>query len=143
VDQEEITTMRRFIHVSLAVAALAAIGIAAHAQEGRREGEYRPDRVDALVERVHQDLDRAYSVWHLSGGERGRLNHAEHQLRDFAKHWHEGRFDKDKLDDSIGAVQHVLDNNHMRGPVREDLSRDVMTLRRMREAYDRHELGGR
>jgi hypothetical protein len=133
--------MRHFSNGLLTAAALLAFGMAAYAQRGPREGPYRPDRVDALVQRVHEDLTRGYDAWHLSGGDRDRLTHAEHQLRDFAHRWHRGRFDKGKLDDAIAAVQHVLDNNHLRGPERDALWQDVTALRRMREAYDRHELG--
>ncbi len=103
-------------------------------------GMYAPDSVSALVERVHVDLNQAYGGFHFSGGDRGRLNNAEKQLRDFAKKWHRGRFDKGELDDSIGSIQHVLDNNHMPPGVRQALDRDVNELRAMREAYDRHEL---
>ncbi|MFN7995619.1 MAG: hypothetical protein U0Q18_18560 [Bryobacteraceae bacterium] len=130
--------MRRLIQAVLLAAILAAL---MHAQYGPRGGPYYPDRVDALIERVHTDLERGYGVWRLSGGDRDRLTHAEHQLRDFAKHWHRGHFDKDKLDDSIAAVQHVLDNNHLTGRERDMLWQDVTALRRMREAYDRHEIG--
>jgi hypothetical protein len=100
-----------------------------------------PDRVDALVERVHADLNHGYAVWRLSDGDRDRLNHAERELREFAKQWRRRKFDKDKLDDSIAAVQHVLDNNHLKGRERDDLWHDVSELRNMREAYDRHEIG--
>jgi hypothetical protein len=47
------------------------------------------------------------------------------------------------LDGSIGAIQHVLDDNHLRGGERDALWNDVGELRGMREAYDRHEIGYR
>jgi hypothetical protein len=114
----------------------------AQAQYGRDE-RYRPDSVSALIDRVHEDLNRGYAAWHLSDGDRDRLTHAEHQLRDFAKKWQRGKFDKGELDESIAAVQHVLDNNHLSGRERDALWSDVEELRRMREAYDRHEIGYR
>jgi|SRR5579862_2520712 len=120
--------------VSLALATLA------QAQFGRDE-RYRPEAVSALIDRVHEDLNRGYRAWHLAEGDRDRLTHAEHQLRDFARHWHDGRFDKGDLDDAIGAIQHVLDNNHLSGRERDALWNDVGELRGMREAYDRHEIG--
>jgi len=125
-------------YLVLAPAVLLACAAVANAQY--RDHRYDPDSVSGLIERVHVDLDRAYNAWHVSGGERGRLNHAENELRDFAKKWHRGRFDKGELDDAIAAVQHVLDNNHMNGREREALSEDVGQLRAMREAYDRHEI---
>ncbi len=130
--------MRRLVYICLLAATLALF---AHAQYGPPGGPYHPDRVDALVDRVHEDLNHGYRVWRLSGGDRDRLNHAEHELREFAKDWRHGKFNKGKLDDAIAAVQHVLDNNHLTGRERDVLWEDVTALRRMREAYDRHEIG--
>jgi hypothetical protein len=96
-----------------------------------------------MVDRVHQDLNRGYDVWHLRHDDRDRLNHAEKQLRDFSHDWGHGRFNKGDLDQSIAGIQHVLDNNHLSGPERDALWNDVQSLRGMREAYDRHEIGYR
>ena len=101
---------------------------------------YHPREVSALVDRVHDDLNRAYGVWHASGGDRDRLNHAEKQLRDFAQKWNKGRFDKGELDEAIAGLQHVLDNNRLPDRERDALSSDVANLRGMREAYNRHEI---
>ena len=102
---------------------------------------YDPQSVSALVDQVHTDLNRAYSSWHLSGGDRDRLNNAEKELREFAQKWSNHNFDKGKLDDAIGSIQHVLDNNKLPGRERDAISDDVAQLRNMREAYDRHEIG--
>lgn len=133
--------MRQFINGCITAAAFIAFGIVLQAQWGPRGGPYQPDSVSALVNRVHTDLNRGYDAWHLSHGDRDRLTHAEHQLRDFSGHWRQGKFDKGNLDDAIGAIQHVLDNNHLNGRERDALWEDVSQLRRMREAYDRHEIG--
>jgi hypothetical protein len=122
---------------------LATAGPLLQAQFGPPNGLYRPEAVSALIDRVHGDLNRGYEVWHLRGSDRGRLTHAEHQLRNFAQDWSRGKFDKDDLDESIAAIQHVLDNNHLTGRERDALWGDVENLRRMREAYDRHEIGRR
>jgi hypothetical protein len=111
------------------------------AQYGPSGGPYQPDSVSSLVEKVHADLNRGYDQWHLSKGDRERLNKAEKQLREFASDWHRGKFDKGNLDDAIAAVQHVLDNNHLSGEARDALGQDVEQLRNMREAYNRHEIG--
>jgi hypothetical protein len=105
-----------------------------------RRSEYEPQAVNALVDQVHNDLNRAYSAWHLRYGDRDRLNNAERQLREFAQKWDNRRFDKGELDDAIGAIQHVLDNNRLEGHDRDAISDDVNRLRNMREAYDRHEI---
>ena len=121
--------------------AFVAIGTLARAQYGPPGGPYQPNSVNALVDRVHADLNRGYGEWRISHNDRNRLNDAEKRLRSFARDWQHGRFDKDDLDDSISAVQHVLDNNHLSGAARDALWDDVQSLRRMREAYDRHEIG--
>jgi hypothetical protein len=114
---------------------------AARAQFGP-ENRYSPTEVSALVDRVHQDLNHAYGVRKFSDSDRDRLNKAEKELREFAQKWTQAKFDKDDLDDAIGAIQHVLDDNHkLPTDARDSLSDDVARLRRMREAYDRHEIG--
>src|SRR5882724_2360581 len=117
--------------------AFAAFGVAQYGPEG---GPYFPDKIDALIDQVHADLNHGYGVWHVSDGDRKRLNHAGEQLREFAKEWRKGKFDKGNLNDSIGAIQHVLDDNHLSGAERDALWADVEQLRKMREAYDRHEI---
>jgi hypothetical protein len=125
---------------TLAIAALFAGGVIAQDRFGP-EPRYDPSTVTELVEKVHTDLDHSYSRFHFSSSDRDRLNNAEKQLRDFAKKWEGGKFDKGELDDAIGAIQHVLDNNKLHEEDRDALSQDVNQLRRMREAHDRHEIG--
>ncbi len=134
--------MKQLFCVLLGCATLMSVTGIARAQFGP-EGRYRPEAVSALIDRVHEDLNRGYAVWHLRGGDRDRLTHAERQLRDFAEHWRHGKFDKDNLDHAIGDVQKVIDDNHLSGRERDALWGDVEELRRMREAYDRHEIGYR
>jgi hypothetical protein len=133
--------MRRILKGVLLTAALAAFGSLAQAQYGQAGGPYQPDSVSGLIDRVHDDLNHGYGVWHMAGGDRGRLNGAERELREFADQWRRGKFDKGKLDHAISSIQHVLDNNHLSGRERDALWSDVEQLRGMREAYDRHEIG--
>jgi hypothetical protein len=120
---------------------LAGLAAPAFAQYGPAGGPYQPDSVSALVDKVHTDLNQGYDHWKLAGGDRQRLDKAEKRLRSFATDWRHGKFDKGDLDDSISTVQHVLDNNHLAGAERDALSADVDQLRKLREAYDRHEIG--
>ncbi len=103
---------------------------------------YAPSAVNTLIERVHTDLNQSYSDgWRFGGADRHRLNDAEKQLREFARKWDHGKFDKGELNDAISKIQHVVDDNHMPGPDRSALDNDLGQLRNMREAYDRHEIG--
>jgi hypothetical protein len=133
--------MGRILKVTLFSALLMSLAAAVQTQYGPPGGPYRPDRVSALVEKVHTDLNRGYSQWHLSKSDQKRLNKAEERLRDFARDWHQAKFNKGALDDSISDVQHVLDKNRLYGRERDALWNDVERLRNMREAYDRHEIG--
>src|ERR1700722_8179148 len=133
--------MNRLSAVTLAAGMLLACGPLAHAQfEGGPR--YDAHSVSALVDRVHTDLDHAYGVWHFSNDDRDRLNKAEKELREFAQTWDKGKFEVGRLDDSIGSIQHVLDNNKLPEADRTALSDDVGQLRRMREAYKNHDIGG-
>jgi hypothetical protein len=133
--------MRNVLRGLSLTGALAMLGVLGLAQYGPEGGPYYPEKVDGLIDRVHEDLNHGYQVWKVNDGDRKRLNHAGEELREFAKQWHQGKFDKGKLDDSIGAIQHVLNDNHLAGSERDALWSDAEQLRRMREAYDRHEIG--
>jgi hypothetical protein len=106
------------------------------------EPKYDAGSVSALVDRVHTDLTNTYERFHFSSGDRDRLNKAEKELREFTKKWQNGKFDKGQLDDSIASIQHVLDDNKMRHEDRNALDDDISQLRKMREAYNRHEIEG-
>jgi hypothetical protein len=113
--------------------------IGLYAQFGE-EPKYDAASVTALVDRVHTDLDQSYKRFHFSNSDRDRLNNAEKQLREFAKKWEDGKFDKGQLDGAISSIQHVLDENKLGAEDREALSGDISQLRKMREAHDRHEI---
>lgn len=104
------------------------------------EPKYDAGAVSALVDRVHTDLNHAYGAYHFSKGDRDRLNHAEKELRDFSQKWDHGKFDKGQLNGAIDSVQHVLNDNKMPAQDRDAISDDVSQLRRMKEAYERHEI---
>jgi hypothetical protein len=74
--------MIRFI-VATTLLALVAPTYGQFAPENR----YSPSEVSALIDRVHDDLNHAYGVWHFSDSDRDRLNNAEKQLREFAQKW--------------------------------------------------------
>ena len=130
--------MNRF---ALAAATLLLAATVSYAQFDS-EPKYDAASVSGLVDRVHNDLNHAYRMWHFSNADRDRLNHSEKELRDFADKWQHGRFDKGQLNGAIDSVQHVLDNNKMPPEDRDALSEDLSQLRKMREAYDRHEIEG-
>jgi hypothetical protein len=130
--------MNRLILVTAMLAAGATLGLAQFESEPR----YDAGTVSSLVDRVHNDLTNAYERFHFNNGDRDRLNKAEKELREFSQKWQGGKFDKGQLDDSISSIQHVLDGNNMRHEDRNALDEDISQLRKMREAYNRHEIEG-
>jgi hypothetical protein len=132
--------MRKSFRGFLAVVILVSVTAVGRAQSGP-EGRYRPEAVAAIIDHVHQDLNRGYAVWQLGEGDRDRLTHAERQLRDFANHWQHGKFDKSNLEGAVADIQKVIDENHLSGRERDALGNDIQELRRLREAYERHEIG--
>jgi len=130
--------MNRF---AIAAATLLATATLMNAQF-ESEARYDAGTVSALVDRVHDDLNHAYGAWQFSDADRDRLNHSEKELREFAKKWEAGKFDKGQLDGAIDSVQHVLDSNNMPVRDRDGLSDDLTQLRRMRAAHDHHEIEG-
>ncbi len=90
----------------------------------------------------HADLTNSYGRYHFSSGDRDRLNKAEKELREFSQKWKDGKFDKGQLDDAISSIQHVLDDNKMSHEDRNAVDEDISQLRKMREAYNRHEIEG-
>ena len=127
-------------HFILTAALLAAANLTYAQFES--EPKYDSSTVMALVDRVHNDLNQSYKERHFSSDDRDRLNKAEKELREFAKKWQGGKFDKGQLDDAIESIQHVLDHNHLASGERDAVSDDVSQLRKMREAYNKHEIEG-
>jgi len=128
----------RLTCLTLGLTLLGVLGLAQYGPEG---GPYRPEKIDALIGQIQVDLNHGYDVWKLHGDDRKRLNKAGEQLREFAQQWHHGKFDKGNLNDSIGSIQKILNDNHLSGTERDALWADVDQLRKMREAYDHHDIG--
>jgi hypothetical protein len=127
--------MSRF---ALIAALLAVAAVSSNAQF--EEPKYDAGAVSTLVDRVHTDLNHAYGLYHFSNDDRDRLNHAEKELRDFSEKWDHGKFDKGQLNGSIDSVQRVLDKNRMPPEARDSISEDVSQLRKMREAWEHHQI---
>ena len=84
------------------------------------------------MNQTQMDLRRASRTNRHSHKERERYDNAQHHLSDFDRRMVHGRFDKDKLDEAIGDVDHVLKNNTLAPEARDALSRDLEGLRELR-----------
>lgn len=94
-------------------------------------------RGQGLVRRTQEDLRRAEEhAPGRSGKERERFDNARRHLAGFEEELRRRHFDKDRLDEAIGDVQHILDNNRLSDRSRETLQLDVNDLRKLRADYD-------
>ena len=134
---------RKLVPGALVVAGLAA-GVPAFAQYGDPyyrpvdRGPYYDNRVEnrqpSIIEATQRDLDRAASNPYLSGGTRGRIDHARKELWDFQRAWSRGRFDKGELDEAIGAVNSVVNSASLDYRDRRVLTDDLYRMRDFRAA---------
>lgn len=144
--------MRAFLATAMVGGALMAGGLAANAQvygggyydRGRFYGDvgrgdrYRDDRDyrgGGLFDRVRGDLDRAESHFYGSGGDRRRFNKVREELGEFQGKWASGRFDRHELDDAIGALHRVVNDNRLDYRDRDVLQDDLFRLRDFRARY--------
>ena len=88
----------------------------------------------SLIDRVQSDLRYADSDAY-SRTERKRIDNARKQLWEFQRAWSTGRFDRHELDDSIAAIQKVVDHNALRDRSRSILWADLQRLRSFRAEY--------
>src|SRR5690242_16873680 len=115
--------MRNLLIGSLAGGALLLMAAGAYAQDyprhrdddryydGDNRGYHgRSGYRGGLMDQVQRDLRSAQSGVY-SRGEAKRLDKAREELREFQRKWNTGRFDRHELDDSIAAIQKVIDHN--------------------------------
>jgi hypothetical protein len=139
--------MSGFLTRSLLGAALLTLSLGASAQIYRSDpygggGSYRGSepryRSGGLIEQVQSHLDRAMSSNFYPGDrERRRFDNAKRHLWEFQERLNQGRFDKDRLDQAIGDIQHLVDHTGLPYQARDVLYRDLSRLREFRteEAY--------
>jgi hypothetical protein len=114
---------------------LTGMGLTANAQYQPRNGPRYYDRDydrsgehPRLLDRVRGDLDRAESSTLPFTGDRNRIARARTELNEFQRSMDAGYYNRRELNDSILAVQRVLDNSftlsdYDRNLLIEDVSR--------------------
>ena len=99
-----------------------------------RDGWYSRRGAPAF-ERIQADLRYAESNSYRNRGEVKRFQKAREELREFERAWNSGRFDRHELDDTISAIQKVVDHGALRYRDREILQADAENLRAFRASY--------
>ena len=135
--------MRKSLQCIAATAALLILGIATAAQAqdwyAQREERFREERWRAhLFSEVRTDLDHVQSVT-FSGRDEYRIVRTKEELNDLQADLAAHRFDSAKLDDVIGGLQRVVDDNRMSGRDRDILNDD---LQRLKDYQAHHENWG-
>ncbi len=129
--------MRRLLTAALLGAGL--VSMAAYAQYQPRYGYRDYDRDDYyrhrddVFERVRADLDRVESASYWNGGDRHRIDKVREELGEFQRSG-----SRHELNDAIGALQKVVNDNRMPPPDREMLAGDLYQLRDFRTRMGWH-----
>src|SRR5438094_10137749 len=141
--------MQRLLMKTMTAGSLLLMALAVNAQDrDRYRDDDRYDRDDrgyrreepynrgggSLIDRVQSDLRYADSDAY-SRGERKRIDNARKELWEFQREWSAGRFNRHELDDSIAAIQKVVDHNALRDRARSVLWADLQSLRTFRAEY--------
>jgi hypothetical protein len=129
--------MNRFLLTLSISAALAAIPAFAQYDRPYADRDYaRQDR--ALFDHVRMDLDRASTYPYASRGDRKRFDEARRELFDFESRFDQGRYEKHELDEAIGRLQRVVNENSLDPRDRGALSDDLRRMRDYREFRNHH-----
>jgi hypothetical protein len=88
---------------------------------------------DRLFDRVREDIEHVQSVTFPVGGDQYRLARTKQELNELQSQMASGRWDRRELDDVIGALTRVLEDNRLRRDDREILSDDLNRLRELRD----------
>ncbi len=122
---------------------------ARHEEYYRRDEDlYHRDRDDwyrgqnwrgQLFQRVREDLDHVRLATFPAGGDQFRLASTREELDELQSKLAAGRYDERELDDVIGALQRVVQDNRMTARDRDVLADD---LNRLRDFHARHDSYG-
>jgi hypothetical protein len=97
-----------------------------YADQGRHDRGLDP------IDRTLSDLDRAESARFVDRGNRRHLDDARKDLIRFVENRSRGRFDRGRLDNAIGHLEHLLRSPQLHPRDREVLARDRDALRDFR-----------
>jgi hypothetical protein len=86
-----------------------------------------------LFERVRDDLEHVQSVTFPVGADQYRLVRTKQELNELQGQMASGRWDRRQLDDVIGALARVIDDNRLSGRDRDILRDDLNRLRELRD----------
>jgi hypothetical protein len=134
--------MKRILLRGLAGSVLLLFSLAAGAQtipEQTRNPFYSQDEYQnthSMFDNIRNDLYRAQTNAYPSFlGDTPRFDIAHNQLRTLESNWDKGVYDSHELDNTISAVQMVLNDNRLMGHDGDVLSADLSRLLEFRTEY--------
>ncbi len=90
----------------------------------------------SMFDKIRNDLYRAQTNAYPNFlGDSPRFDIVHNQLRTLENNWDKGVYDSRELDNTISAVQMVLNNNRLMGHDRDVLSADLSRLLEFRTEY--------
>ena len=102
-----------------------------------REGWFQADDWrTTFFQHIRQDLDHATSGAFPFNGDRARLARTQMELDELQQKLSQGIYDQRELDEVMGAMQAVLQNNRLAGDERAMLTDDMTRMRDFRVRHD-------
>ncbi len=128
--------MKHIFKAGLIVLACFALNVAAqdwyHSRDERFRGEQWRGR---MFEQVKQDLNHIGSAVWASGKERTRLDRTRQELTELQAKLHDGRYDRDELNDVIDSITKSANDDRLSPRDRDVLHDDLNRLRDYREHH--------
>jgi len=134
--------MKHLVLRSLVSSSLLLFAVTTYAQDRDRDDRYHQgDRDEGfwrghLFERVRADVDHIQSETPILSRDEYRLVRVKEELGELQRRYDDHGYDSAKMDDVIGALQHVVSDNHLSGRDRDMLSDDLSHLREFQEHHD-------
>ncbi len=134
--------MKRILLSGLVGSGLLLASLAASAQTIPQQTQnpfYSQDEYQnthSMFDKIRNDLYRAQTEAYPNYlGDSPRFDIAHNQLRTLESSWDKGVYDSQELDNTISAVQMVLNDNRLMGHDRDVLSADLSRLLEFRAEY--------
>ncbi len=134
--------MKRILLRGLAGSGLLLFSLAASAEtipQQKQNPFYSQDEYQnthSMFDKIRNDLYRAQTNAYPSFlGDSPRFDIAHSQLRTLESNWDKGVYDSHELENTISAVQMVLNDNRLMGHDRDVLSADLSRLLEFRAEY--------
>lgn len=134
--------MRRGLIQSLAGCGLLLLGVAANAQFTGQEIQnpyYSQDQYQnthSMFEKIRADLYSAQTNAYPNYlGDGARFDVARTELQQLESNWDHGHYDSRQMENSVAAIQMVLNDNRLMGHDRDVLNADLARLLDFRTEY--------